>query len=176
MQYQKCLLFCKSYYFLNVSKVVWFIVFMMNPFLTVIKTYSFVSPEAATRGVLYEKVFLEISRSCLRPATLLKKRLWHKCFPVSFAKLLRTPFLIEHLRWLLLFRISFVKTRLNLGTYDWCFRVLPRHGGHKGLHSAALQQKSTKSAACDFQNYNCRCGIIKIANLLFTSILNFESV
>ena len=27
-----------------------------------------------------------------RPATLLKKRLWHKCFPVNFAKFLRTPF------------------------------------------------------------------------------------
>ena len=25
----------------------------------------------------------------LRPATLLKKRLWHKCFPVNFAKFLR---------------------------------------------------------------------------------------
>ena len=29
----------------------------------------------------------------LRPATLLKKRLWHKCFPVNFTKFLRTPFL-----------------------------------------------------------------------------------
>ena len=29
----------------------------------------------------------------LRSATLLKKRLWHRCFPVSFAKFLRTPFL-----------------------------------------------------------------------------------
>ena len=38
----------------------------------------------------------------LRPATLLKKRLWHRCFPVNFAKFLRTPFLTEHLRWLLL--------------------------------------------------------------------------
>ena len=28
-----------------------------------------------------------------RPATLLKKRLWEKCFPVNFAKFLRTPFL-----------------------------------------------------------------------------------
>ena len=38
----------------------------------------------------------------LRPATLLKKRLWHKCFPVNFATFLRTYFLTEHLRWLLL--------------------------------------------------------------------------
>ena len=36
------------------------------------------------------------------PATLLKKRLWHRCFHVNFAEFLRTPFLIEHLRWLLL--------------------------------------------------------------------------
>ena len=33
---------------------------------------------------------------------LLKKRLWHKCFPVNFVKLLRTNFFIEHLWWLLL--------------------------------------------------------------------------
>ena len=29
----------------------------------------------------------------LRPATLLKKRLWHRCFPMNFAMFLRTPFL-----------------------------------------------------------------------------------
>ena len=38
----------------------------------------------------------------LRPATLLKKRLWHRCFPVNFAKFSRTTFFKEHLRWLLL--------------------------------------------------------------------------
>ena len=27
----------------------------------------------------------------LRPATLLKKRLWHRCSPVNFVKFLRTP-------------------------------------------------------------------------------------
>ena len=34
----------------------------------------------------------------LRPATLLEKRLWNTCFPVNFAKFLRTPFFIEHHR------------------------------------------------------------------------------
>ena len=29
----------------------------------------------------------------LRSATLLKKRLWHRCFPMNFAKFLRKPFL-----------------------------------------------------------------------------------
>ena len=38
----------------------------------------------------------------LRLATLLKKRLWHRCFPVNFLKFLRTTFFIEHLCWLLL--------------------------------------------------------------------------
>ena len=30
--------------------------------------------------------------------TLLKKKLWHRCFPVNFVKFLRTAFSIEHLR------------------------------------------------------------------------------
>ena len=33
---------------------------------------------------------------------LLKRRLWHRCFPVNFAKFLRTTFFTEHLLWLLL--------------------------------------------------------------------------
>ena len=73
--------------------------------------------EAVIQRCSVEKVFLEIWQnskentcvrvsfliSCRRPATWLKKRLWHRCFPVNFAKFLRTPFLIEHLRWLLLY-------------------------------------------------------------------------
>ena len=38
----------------------------------------------------------------LSPLTLLKKRLWHRCFPVDFAKFPRTPFFTEHLRWVFL--------------------------------------------------------------------------
>ena len=33
---------------------------------------------------------------------LLKKILWHRCFPINFAKFLRTPFITEHLSSLLL--------------------------------------------------------------------------
>ena len=44
----------------------------------------------------------------LGPATLLKKRLWHRCFAVKFAKFLRTPFVTEHLRWLLLTAANFL--------------------------------------------------------------------
>ena len=43
-----------------------------------------------------------INMQAWRPATLLKKRVQHRFFPVKFAKNLRTPFFIEHVRWLLL--------------------------------------------------------------------------
>ena len=32
-----------------------------------------------------------------KPATLLKKRPWHKCFPGNFAKFLRILFFTEHI-------------------------------------------------------------------------------
>ena len=48
------------------------------------------------QGLFFNKV------AGLRPTTLLKIRLWHRCFPVNFAKFLRTPLLTEHLRWLLM--------------------------------------------------------------------------
>ena len=38
----------------------------------------------------------------LKPATLLKKGLWHRWFSVNFVKSLRTRFFSEQLRWLLL--------------------------------------------------------------------------
>ena len=38
-----------------------------------------------------------------RSAALSKKRLWHRCPPVSFTKFLRAPFVTENLRWLLFF-------------------------------------------------------------------------
>ena len=38
----------------------------------------------------------------LKPVILLKKSLWHRCFPVNFGKFSRTPFLKEYLWWLLL--------------------------------------------------------------------------
>ena len=43
-----------------------------------------------------KRVFLKISG--LRPATLFKKRLWHKCLPVNFAKFFRAPFFYRTLK------------------------------------------------------------------------------
>ena len=46
-----------------------------------------------TEKHICQSLFL-IKLQASRPATLLKKRLWHRCFPVNFAKFLRTPFII----------------------------------------------------------------------------------
>ena len=48
------------------------------------------------QGLFFNKV------AGFKPVTFLKKRFWHRSFPVNFAKFLRTLFLIEHPRWLLL--------------------------------------------------------------------------
>ena len=60
------------------------------------------SAEAVVQRCSVKQVFLEISQnlqesSCARVSfliklTLLKKRPWHRHFPVNFAKFLRTPF------------------------------------------------------------------------------------
>ena len=41
---------------------------------------------------LYQNIFFLIKLQA-EGATLLKKKLWHRCFPVNFAKFLRTTFL-----------------------------------------------------------------------------------
>ena len=67
--------FCKKKMFLKISQ---------NP------------QENACARSLFNKV------AGLRPATLLKERLWHRCFLVNFTKFLETLFFIEYLWWLLL--------------------------------------------------------------------------
>ena len=69
------------------------------------------------------KVFLEIPQNsqenaCAR-VSLLKKRLWRRCFPVNFAKFLRAPFLQNTSGWLL----------LNLKTF-YNFLLDPAHISH----------------------------------------------
>ena len=70
-------------------------------FLLVRKNYR-----SSRLEVFYKKVFLEIPQnshlceslfynkvSGLRPATLLKRRFWHRCFSVNLMKPLRAPFI-----------------------------------------------------------------------------------
>ena len=51
---------------------------------------------------LYQSLFFNNKDAGLRPPTLWKKGLWHRCFPVNFAKFLRTVFRQNTSRRLLL--------------------------------------------------------------------------
>ena len=57
----------------------------------------------------------------LRPATLLKKRLWHKCFPMNFAKFLRTLLLQNSSGWLLLTKLHDPNRKKNETPLFWVF-------------------------------------------------------
>ena len=62
-------------------------------------------PELSSKkGVLKnvaEFYWKSLSQS-LKPVTLFKERLWHRCFPVNFVKFLRTPFWHNTSEWLFL--------------------------------------------------------------------------
>ena len=47
-----------------------------------------------------DSFLIKLQALSLRPAPFLKKSLWHKCFPVNFAKFLRAPFFTKYLWWL----------------------------------------------------------------------------
>ena len=53
----------------------------------VLRNYTKFTGKDLCQSLFFSKV------TSSRSATSLKKRLWYKCFPVNFAKFLRTPFL-----------------------------------------------------------------------------------
>ena len=64
------------------------------------------------RKHLCQSLFL-IKLQNSRPATLLKKRLWHKCFPVNFVRFLRTPF-SQSTYWRLLLDLYFLSSKAEM--------------------------------------------------------------
>ena len=82
----------------------------------------------------------------LRPASLLKKRLQHRCFPVKFAKFLKTPFLQSIpggcfciVKLQLLFpglvwtKLYFPEKKGNLHQRALCFLIHDWRSSHEGL-------------------------------------------
>ena len=82
--------------------------------------FLFLCSKAVSRRSSVKKVLLEISQNSqentfardsvlikLQACNFIKKCLWYRCFPVNFARFLRTPFFTKHLRWLLLW-VSFL--------------------------------------------------------------------
>ena len=105
--------------------------------------------------------------SCLRPATLLKKRLEHRCFPVNFAKFLRTPFFTEHLWWLLLQEVELVGELILSKT-----QIISKTKILKAFHARGITQL-TKSYVIildiylEKQNYSTRHFPLKMKKKVF---------
>ena len=142
--------------------------------------------EPSTGGLLWEKMFLEISQKfkgkhlCqslffnkvagLRPANLLKKKLWHRCFRVNFEKFWRSSILtplddclfIDSWNWMLInsakysaFLKILTNTSIpaNISTSDQrCFNVVDQRWNNVG---PTLKMKQNPTS--DFQ----RCTTLK---------------
>ena len=88
------------------------------PLCSSTKTITWLINRSSHQRCSVKKMFLEISQNSQEStcsmvfvliklqvwsATLLRKRLWHRCFPVNFAKFLRAPLLQNTSRRLLLY-------------------------------------------------------------------------
>ena len=93
----------------------------------VFKNFAKFTKKYLSQNLFFNKV------SGLRPVTLLKKRLWHNCFTVKFAKFLRAPFLQNTSGWLLL---EFGKTFIE---------ILNKHGPSKGKSSSLYDETHIQS-------------------------------
>ena len=84
-------------------------------------------PEVFYKKHLCQGLFLN-KVAGLGTATLLKKKLWHSCFPVNFAKLLRTPILKNICKRLLMSLsrqfcyLSIIYAVCHLYFKDWLLR------------------------------------------------------
>ena len=124
----------------------WFYKVLSNKVLTYI--YDLILPLSETplgtiihlfrtaTEVIFKKVFLKISKhsqgntfvrvfsliQLLFNKTLLKRRLWHRCFPVNYVKLLKAPFLQNTSGRLLLFIISPCRTEYLKNSFFLCHK------------------------------------------------------
>ena len=95
----------------------------------------------------------------LRPAILLKKRPWHKCFPVNFAKFLRTPLLQNTCGWLLLTKLhdpNGGKMRLPCFELRWLFNSMDKSWHSVFSFLFFLFRNTVIREQLDEDNF-CRC-------------------
>ena len=109
---------------------------------------------------------LKVAGLLKKTATLLKKRLRHKCFPVSFAKFLRAFFLTEQLRWLL----------LNLQQIFYYFRTSSRSEVFREIVAQKIFGKSLEThelhsaIPVEFHSLNFSCSFCKNVPDIFLAI------
>ena len=126
---------------------------------------------SSLKTLLKAAVKIEVQRCSIkgvRPATLLKKRLWHRCFPVNFAKFLRTSFIIDHLWWLL------------LSLYINCWITSRQESFNEDSIACSVKHQlwnlRVKSLSCEGERFYLRCSSanFKIKFVQYDLILMFS--
>ena len=93
----------------------------------ILRNFAKLSGKRLCQSLYFNKV------AGLRPANLLKQRLWRRCFLENFAKFLRTPFFTEQLWWMLQYYLihfsdydcqnsffSYFEVCLHKSLFDFC--------------------------------------------------------
>ena len=107
----------------NSYQGVWFVKYRgtfikVIPIIDVVLVLSL--QESSRPEVFFKKGLLQTFVKFRRePATLLKKRLWHRYFPVNFANFLRTPFLQNTTGRLLLNRNFNIEITSRKNNHSW---------------------------------------------------------
>ena len=102
------------------------------------------------------------------PATLFKKRLSHRCFPVNFAKFLRAPFLIEHLQWLLL---PIISNCYSQQIFKCCFSIVFRLIWRRDV---VQRQINFETTLCTSTLSNVKL-TLSVSTLIWTTLDNVET-
>ena len=79
--------------------------------------------EAVVQRCSLKNMFLKILQNSHENTFFLKKKrdsgTWHRCFPESFVKFLRTPYFTEHFCWLLLTRAKPIEPGIFSMSFDY---------------------------------------------------------
>ena len=95
----------------------------------------------------------------------LRQRLWYRCFSVNFEKFLRTPFLTEHLRWLLLNHLCYSilrkagKKLSHVTEYIYNYPI-----SHKSTHNIRTKTVSSPFFSCPGVSRNLRLTSIHLVH------------
>ena len=130
-------------------------VWQSSEYVSVSKKIALKNFKKFTGKYLFQSLFFnKVAVAGLRSTNLLKKRLWHRCFPVKFVKFLRTPSLQNIFGRLLLSASGIVyshtgSTRTSTEKYEKIDTssytyVLPKEEFHEDSTLYAWQVKATK--------------------------------
>ena len=106
---------------------------------------------------------------------LIKKRDWHRSFPVNFEKFLRTPFLIEHLWWMLLNRYE-LKGK-NASSYWRVFLAFLKREPTRYYFQKALLKilKTTLHIIASYESYKSTNSRITLRIFVVCSVLELKA-